>query len=175
MMTLNYTITFLDYWHMGSGLSAGAKFDAKVIKDNDGIAFVPGKTFKGLAREMAELIGDTAFVQTCFGEEGVKMGACYFSDAIVSPEMHAQIVSNQLQDHLYDEIASTKIDSNGLAADGSLREIEVVIPLTLHGEVRDIPQEHGVSMKQTLNMIKRMGLNRNRGLGRCVISVEEKS
>ena len=170
-MTIQYKIEFLDYWHLSSGLSAGAKHDSLVVKDKEGIAFVPGKTFKGLAREMAELLDDEAFVKACFGAEGVEMGACYFSNATVSKEVHEQIVTNQLQDNLYDEIASTKIE-NGMAVDNSLREIEVVVPLTLYGVLNDVPVEYKEQMTEALKMIKRMGLNRNRGLGRCTITVE---
>ena len=55
-MTLNYTLTFFDYWHLSSGLSAGAKLDSTVTKDNDEIPYAPGKTIKGLVREMCELL-----------------------------------------------------------------------------------------------------------------------
>jgi len=170
-MTLQYKIEFLDYWHLSSGLSAGAKLDSLVVKDNDGIPFVPGKTLKGMAREMAELLDNEAFVKACFGVEGVQMGSCYFSNGNVKKEVHEQIVSNKLQDNLYDEIASTKIE-NGMAVDNSLREIEVVVPLTLYGEVTDVPSEHKEQMIDALKMVKRMGLNRNRGLGRCSVTVE---
>ena len=170
-MTIKYKVEFLDYWHLSSGLSAGAKHDSLVVKDKDGIAFVPGKTLKGLTREMAELLDDEAFVKTCFGAEGVEMGSCYFSNATVKKEVHQQIVSNRLQDNLYDEIASTKIE-NGMAVDNSLREIEVVVPLTLYAELSDVPTEYKEQMINALKMIKRMGLNRNRGLGRCIITVE---
>jgi len=172
-VTLKYTIDFLDYWHLSSGLSAGAKLDSLVVKDPDGVAFVPGKTLKGLAREMAELFDNEAFVKTCFGTEGVTMGRCYFSNATVSKKVHEQIITNQLQENLYDEIASTKIDATGMAVDNSLREIEVVVPLTLSGEINDVPSEYKEALSKSLQMIKRVGLNRNRGLGRCSITVEE--
>lgn len=171
-MHIKYEIKFLDYWHLSSGLSAGTKNDSLVVKDLNGLAFVPGKTLKGLVREMAELLKDDTFVAECFGNEGVGMGACYFSNATIEKDAYAQIVSNKLQDRLYDEVASTQIDSEGMAVDGSLREIEVVIPFTLHGEIQDIPDNHAEKLKQSLVMVKRMGLNRNRGLGRCEIKVE---
>lgn len=171
-MTLKYNITFLDYWHIGSGLSAGARLDSSVLKDSNKLPYVGGKTIKGLIREMAELFKDSAFESVCFGKEGVEMGACYFSNATVSPTAKEEIVSNKLQDNLYDEIASTQIDSRGMAIDGSLREIEVTIPLTLEGEIDDVPEAYSDKMSQALKMLKRMGLNRNRGLGRCEITVE---
>lgn len=171
-MTLKYTITFLDYWHIGSGLSAGAKLDSSVLKDSDDMPYIGGKTIKGLVREMAGFFEDSDFESNCFGKEGVEMGTCYFSNATVSPTVKEEIVSNKLQDNLYDEIASTKIDSKGMSVDGSLREIEVTIPITLDGEIEDVPKTYSDKMSQALKMLKRMGLNRNRGLGRCEITVE---
>lgn len=50
-MNIKYTIQFHTYWHCGSGLSAGAALDALVIKDKNGLPYVPGKTMKGLIRE----------------------------------------------------------------------------------------------------------------------------
>ena len=171
-MDLRYTITFLDYWHLASGLSGGVKSDSIVVKDSDGLPFVPGKTLKGLAREMAELLNNQKFVDICFGVSGADMGVCYFSNASLSSEIKEQIISNHLEDNLYHKIASTKIDEKGIAVDNSLREIKVVIPITLSGEINDVPDAYQTEMKQSLKMIKRMGLNRNRGLGRCVIAVE---
>jgi len=169
-MTIKYKIEFLDYWHLSSGLSAGAKLDSSVVKDSHGIPYASGKTIKGLVREMAEILDNETFVKECFGLEGVDIGVCYFSNASLEKEEREQIVSNRLQDNLYDEIASTKIE-DGMAVDHSLREIEVVIPLTLYGEIEDIPSQYIDDMKRALKMIKRMGLNRNRGLGRCQLEV----
>jgi len=198
---LTYTLTFLDYWHISSGLSGGAKIDSSVIKDEDGIAYVSGKTIKGLAREMAEIDKDCIFINRCFGsssndgkdgkkkdicyskEEKGKSGTCYFTNATVNPTTKnpttkEQIISNKLQDNLYDVIASTKIgqkdrenEVEGIAVDNSLREIEVTIPIELTGKIRDIDsKEDFEKLKKSLQMIKRMGLNRNRGLGRCRFS-----
>ena len=174
-MTLKYQLKFYDYWHISSGLSAGARLDSTVIKDDDRLPYVAGKIIKGLSREMAELLGDDAFVNKCFGESGIAMGECYFSNATLEQKTAKEIVANDLQVNLYDIIASTKIDEkSGTAEDNSLREIEVVVPLTLHGEICDIPnQEYFEAMHKSLKMIKRMGLNRNRGLGRCEFVVEE--
>lgn len=174
-MTLKYTIRFLDYWHMGSGLSAGAKYDAMVIKDSNGMPYIPGKTIKGLVREMAKLFVEEEHIKKCFGDERNKMGECYFSNATLPHDIYEQTVANGLQKHLYDEIASTKIE-DGIAAEKSLREIEVTIPLSLEGEIANIPKEPKEQIDhiaQALKMVKRMGLGRNRGLGRCQIDVQE--
>ncbi len=168
-MTLKYEIKFLDYWHLGSGLSAGAKLDSTVTKDDEGIPYASGKTIKGLVREMAKEFGDIEFLHQC-----------YFKNASLDADTHKEIKTNKLQDNLYDVIASTKIgrkdkfDKSGkqiekkdIAVDDSLREIEVVIPMTLYGEILDVPEDDCDKLIKSLKSIKRMGLNRNRGLGRC--------
>lgn len=167
-MTLHYKIKFYDYWHLSSGLSAGAKLDASVVKDRDNLPYAPGKTIKGLVREILEA-----------GERDIEfLHKCYFANATLNKKDNKQIVSNKLQDHLYDVIASTKIgekgkkdEVEGIAVDNTLREIEVVIPIELEGEILDIPSqnEHDILL-HGLSKIKRMGLNRNRGLGRCMFS-----
>ncbi|MDF1884322.1 CRISPR-associated protein [Sulfurimonas sp. SAG-AH-194-C21] len=162
-MTLKYTLEFFDYWHLSSGLSAGAKLDSTVVKDENNLPYASGKTMKGLVREMTEEFGEIGFLHQA-----------YFSNATLNADLQEQIVSNKLQDNLYDIIASTKIDSDGIAVDNSLREIEVVVPIILYGEVRDIPEKHIQTLVKSLKLIKRMGLNRNRGLGRCEFSVEKK-
>lgn len=174
-MTLKYKLKFYDYWHIGSGLSACARLDSTVIKDEDGLPYVAGKIIKGLSREMAELLENhDSFVKECFGGEGVDMGKCYFTNATLEKSIADQITTNNLKNNLYDIIASTEINKNGIAEDKSLREIEVVVPLTLCGEIRDIPDDDYLKlMTRALKMIKRMGLNRNRGLGRCEFIVEE--
>ena len=59
---MKYKVTFLDYWHLSSGLSAGSKLDSTVTRDENGLPYIPGKTIKGLIREMAELTENFDFV-----------------------------------------------------------------------------------------------------------------
>jgi len=161
-MILHYKLTFLDYWHLGSGLSSGAKLDSSVIKDSNNITYLPGKTLKGLTKEMVELLQ----------KESTFLDKLHFGNATLKKEVYNEVVSNQLQDNLYDVIASTQI-KDGIAVDDSLREIEVTIPLTLEGKVLNITsKEEFETLKKALLMIKRVGLNRNRGLGRCKFEVE---
>lgn len=170
---MKYKITFLDYWHLSSGLSAGAKLDSTVTRDENGLPYIPGKTIKGLIKEQSN---NNKFLEICFGEKGNKIGYCHFSNLEIEENTKKSIIKNSLQNQLFDQIASTKIDENGIAKSGSLREIEVVIPISLFGEIKNIPNEYKYEMLNCLKKVKRMGLNRNRGLGRCIIDVigEEK-
>ena len=104
------------------------------------------------------------------------MGECNLSNVEIEENTKKTIINNSLQNQLFDEIASTKIDENGIAESGSLREIEVVVPICLFGEIKNIPDDYKQEMIKALKKIKRMGLNRNRGLGRCKIEIigEEK-
>lgn len=52
--TINITIRFFSQWHCGSGTSAGADVDELVVKDKNGMPYIPGKTLKGLIREAVE-------------------------------------------------------------------------------------------------------------------------
>ena len=104
---------------------------------------------------MAEEFGDIKFLHQC-----------YFANATLDEATHKEIVTNRLQNNLYDVIAFTKVE-DGIAVDNSLREIEVVIPMRLYGEILDVPKNNYQNLVKSLKMIKRMGLNRNRGLGRC--------
>ena len=162
-MELKYELKFYDYWHLSSGLSSGAKFDRSVVKDKNGIPYASGKTIKGLIKEMLE-----------WDEIDVEfLHRCYFSNATIKDDTKRQIIENNLQDNLFDVIASTKIGENGIAVDDSLREIEVVIPIGLYGEILDISEKDIDSLVKAMKMVKRMGLNRNRGLGRCEFFVKE--
>lgn len=185
-MSIKYEIKFFDYWHLSSGLSAGAKLDSTVVKDDNALPYVPGKTIKGLARDMAGEKFECIAIDRCFGTTTDKKDRCYdekkeqqqgicsFPNATLTNDLYEQIQTNALQENLYDIITTTKIDENGIAKDKSLREIEVVIPISLHGEIKgDFDDEDKKMIIQSLKMIKRMGLNRNRGLGRCEFIVVE--
>ncbi len=182
-MTINYELKFFDYWHISSGLSGGSALDSYVVKDSIGLPYVPGKTIKGLVREAAEMFWEQEDIDKCFGSRGSKekqvnnddttQAQCYFSSATIDEEIAAQITSNELESNLFEIISATKIDENGIAADKSLRDIEVVLPITLIGRIENIDDKFVQNLVQALKSVKRMGLNRNRGLGRCEFKVKE--
>ncbi|MGM9745886.1 MAG: RAMP superfamily CRISPR-associated protein [Paludibacteraceae bacterium] len=178
-MNINYEIKFHTDWHCGSGLAAGADVDALVVKDEKGMPFVPGKTIKGLVREAVEEIRefqnkevDDKFVEA-FGffddKEKKEKGCMFFTNAELNKEEDKAIVSNDAVRFMYRDIVSTAIDDNGIAKEHSLRKMEVVVPCTLHGEILNVPEAMSDEIIQSLGLIKRLGQNRNRGLGRCTI------
>lgn len=187
---LQYKIEFFSSWHCGSGLSAGADVDALVVRDRDGLPYVPGKTVKGLVREAVEDFlafrkEDTQIVAGLFGNaedrnnlpqdeaDKMKQGVLFFSNAELLPEQRQIILDEQLKPFLFDSVAATRIAEDGIAMPHSLRRIQVVLPCTLYGQILDVPEENKGLLQQAVKLIKRMGLARNRGLGRCSFTIME--
>ena len=135
-----YEIEFFSNWHCGSGLAAGADVDALVIKDKNGLPYVPGRTMKGLLRDASSaLCENKESINTIFGvtgdEDGHKTGCSFFGNATLSHAEYQYIVEQGLAPHLYQTFASTRIDENGIAKDNTLRKIETVVPCKLEGEI----------------------------------------
>lgn len=179
MNNINYTIRFYSDWHCGSGLAAGADVDALVVKDRDGLPYVPGKTIKGLVREALDTlvqIGavscseeslDVAFGTENAGDNIGTKGTLFFTNATLSEMRRESLIANGLGRFLYRSVASTAINDDGIAKDHSLRKTEVVVPCDVQGIIRDVPEEMEVNLRKALKMIKRLGVGRTRGLGRC--------
>ena len=191
---LRYQIQFYGYWHVGSGLSASTYADAVVLKDPDDFPIIPGKTLKGLLSDAANAINkvqpafiSAAFIRDVFGESGDRTNkdeqdtpyspsTCFFSNATLSEQLRAQLPKAMLSGHsepvnlvntLYEVLSSTQIE-NGMAKDGSLRQLEVCVPLPLYASIEgDCIDNYVAEIDYCFGWIKRMGLNRNRGLGRC--------
>lgn len=177
-MDATYKIEFFSNWHCGSGLAAGADVDALVVKDQQGLPYVPGRTLKGLLREAAtELAEDPRIVNKIFGISGdeskgdqpTRVACAFFGNATLR-EGDA-IFSQKLTPYLFQTFASTAIDDNGIAKDNSLRKIETVVPCTLTGTILNVPNEGMDLLEKSMAYIKRMGTGRTRGYGRCKIEI----
>lgn len=180
--TINITIRFFSQWHCGSGTSAGADVDELVVKDKNGMPYIPGKTLKGLIREatedyvsfssQSEALG-TLLAET-FGKElgetpEQTAGCAHFGNAVLEGTEYEAIVENHAQQYMYDKITTTAIDDDGIVKDHSLRSMEVVLPCTLYASITGVPEDLADILSESFGMIKRMGQKRNRGLGRCEI------
>lgn len=201
-MDIVYKVKFFTDWHCGSGLAAGADVDALVIKDDKGIPYIPGKTVKGLLREAVEDIlafkrnhmgadyekEKQLFIDTFGYYDGVteetgaplqraemKRGTAFFTNVELPEAEREYIGSESLQRFMCRDISSTAIDENGIAKEHSLRKMEVTVPCTLEGKILGIPDDAVFQklIEEAMSYIKRMGQNRNRGLGRCSFSIIE--
>ncbi len=180
MKTIKYEIVFFSHWHCGSGLAAGADVDALVIKDEDGLPYVPGRTLKGLLRDAAtDLESDQETINQLFGvsgdEEKHHASKSFFGNAVLPAAERAYITEQKLQSHLFQSFASTKIDENGIAKDHSLRKIETVVPCKLEGEIVNVPDHAERILEDAMHFIKRIGTGRNRGFGRCKVTIRKEA
>jgi CRISPR/Cas system CSM-associated protein Csm3 (group 7 of RAMP superfamily) len=190
MTDITYKITFYSEWHCGSGLSAGSDIDALVVKDAEGFPYIPGKTLKGLLKEAAvEMIqlkgenhGQSDFIKKLFGYFDEKpvgeskihtKGSAFFSNAELNVGLRNEAKEKNLTDFLYRDIASTSIEENGIAKAHSLRRMETVIPCELVATINGVDNEYEDDLIKCLKYIKRLGQNRNRGLGRCTFTIIE--
>lgn len=179
-MKINYKIEFFSDWHCGSGLAAGADLDTLVVKDKEGLPFVPGKTIKGLIREAVDDINlfsgreiSDDKIKKAFGyfddAEHLDKGKLFFANAELDNAERNAIVNNKAQKFMFRSIASTAIDDDGIAKEHSLRKTEVSIPCTLQGSIYADKFDSEIEniIIKSFGYIKRIGQNRNRGLGRC--------
>jgi CRISPR/Cas system CSM-associated protein Csm3 (group 7 of RAMP superfamily) len=165
---------------MGSGLSGSTYADNVVNKTADGLPIIPGKTIKGLFRDAAQQIlkvNEKAlpknFIEKVFGTIK-KPSMCFFTNATLSQNLSDNIIASKLTGSLYNVLSATKINDAGQAEDGSLRHIEVTIPLFLYGEILHVEADYKDGIEKCAKWIRRMGVNRNRGLGRCTLKLIEK-
>lgn len=180
---IKYTITFLSDWHAGSGLGSGADADAVVIKDKDKLPCLPGKTIKGLLKdaitdimEVQPKLVDKETITELFGEyvESKKksdMGSLFFSNAELG-KVEKQSISKDMSAYLYRNIVSTKIDENGVAKEGSLRTMQVCIPVVLEGYIDGLSNDDVQLFELAFRYLRHVGVNRNRGLGRCRFEIK---
>ena len=88
MSTIKYKIEFFSNWHCGSGLAAGADVDSLVIKDQNRLPYIPGRTLKGLFRDAATILSDDEdTIGVIFGvsgdKEDHKTGCAFFGNATI--------------------------------------------------------------------------------------------
>ncbi len=179
MSSLKYRIRFHSVWHAGSGLTSGSEYDSLVMKDHDRLPFLPGKTIKGLMKEAAvvlqalKTLDNHDFVETVFGtgtgdkEESVSGGA-FFSSARLSETLSENILNENLTSCLFKDASTTSVE-NGIAKAHSLRRIQLTVPVVLYGEISSLKDGYENDMKKCMLWIKRLGMGRSRGLGRCTM------
>ena len=192
MYRVKVTFNMQSFWHAGSGYSRGALLDSTVIKTPDGLPYLPGRTVKGLFREAVTILEsyqknvEKGTIRQLFGSAvnlksenrySTSPGSLRFSNAALDPAMVNWFNDghDQAKEFLFDEFASTKINKNGLAEDHTLRNVEVAVPVTLTGYIESDLDSEGWAdlMARASSLIRYLGTNRHRGLGRTIVTVEE--
>lgn len=201
MSTLYLKFELCSDWHIGNGKEAGAYADAMVLKDAHGLPYLPGKGIKGLLKVAFSLcaknqwFGDNsdALVSHLFGVEeysGVEaQGMLQISSGRLSDGEQAYFIRHSdAKRYLYRVVQSTAIDhKSGVALKGSLRSMEVVVPLVLEAEVtmNTAHPSYAASglteelfsryLSEAVTMITSLGAKRHRGLGQVMVSVQPNS
>lgn len=196
MKTATLTLELLSWWHAGSGLGRGGDADALVIRNKDGLPYLPGKTLKGLVRDAVQLAEDHRAVaagrtEELFGQldrttpnaDGTQLdhdprprtpGLLQVTSAALASDF-----STWLEDGgqarkaaFFEAISSTALNNDGVAEDRTLRTIEVCPPLTLTAKVSG-PDDCAWldTLRRCVPLVRSLGSHRHRGLGRCQVTL----
>lgn len=200
-MIFNMEFNIQSYWHIGSGAEGGAYADGLVLKDNQQLPYLPGKSIKGLLRDAFtraeknkwfDLTEYSSLVDVLFGNENndgtTNQGILQISSAVLSSQEKNYLSQNpQAKSQLYKVTYSTAIDEEtGVAKNTSLRSMEVSVPMLLTAQVA-INQSHPEFIKnpplsseklnewlaQVVILITELGAKRHRGLGKVVVNVKQ--
>ena len=199
MKKMQVEVTLLSPLELGSG-KADVVLDSEAVHDKYGMPFFPGKRFKGLlyesALELVEISGGAWFtedeVNALFGHGSSDTVALRIDNLTLTDYEKKQEQWQYLQasfpelfdkDALWESYTSiryqTAIDENGIADEGSLRNLRVVdAGLKFTGSIsllQDVPKAQEILAKALLNL-RYAGAKRNRGCGhiRCRLMDESK-
>lgn len=167
---------------LGSGEALAGFVDLDVLYDDLGLPFLKGKTLKGRLREEAENIArlqpelfNKDQVNALFGkEDNDKDTILAFSNCEVSPNIKEAIKNSDtnkmdILDSLTEVRSFTSIGDNGVAKDGSLRQIRVInkgLKLYCNVTVRgEITGDDLLLLGLATLSLKHIGLMCNRGKG----------
>lgn len=194
-------ITISSYWHAGTGRTSGNHVDRLVEKDQNDLPFLNGRHLKGLIRDAVQRAEawnwyDNTFEHThsslsewWFGSQSSTVstntmarfetfpGVIAVSNAtLLDHEIAALNENPALKTGLYTSLFSTAIDhQTGTAKDQSLRGIEVAVPMTLVAEIEcsdEKAKDIFTAISKAVSLIDHVGGQRNRGLGRCEMTLQ---
>ncbi|PWQ92328.1 RAMP superfamily CRISPR-associated protein [Leucothrix pacifica] len=137
------------------------------------------------------LFGSPGFEEDGLPRDKTRAGILKFSDARMPKELITWLEGNspdhqKLRDCLFRSVYSTAIEAGtGVAKKGSLRAQQVTVPMTLEANISLIESkaescpfptlldEWQSVLAQALPLVRAVGSNRTRGLGRSVLSLSD--
>lgn len=188
---LELTFDIRSDWHVGAGREGGAYADSLVFKDPNGLPVLPGKSIKGLIRHAFHEAFSYGWLDDAteddlthlFGREGAELnnqGLVHFSSATLSsPELAYFNENKEAIHHLYRVRHSTAIEQKtGVAKEGSLRTMEVAVPMTLSAPltIQAAPKQaaqYQKWLKTALPLVCALGGKRRRGLGEVIVTLAQ--
>ncbi|MDN3651361.1 RAMP superfamily CRISPR-associated protein [Thalassotalea ponticola] len=195
MSKLQIKFDIQSFWHIGCAEEGGAYVDSLMLKDRNGLPYLPGRAVKGLLRSAFSLAESKGWFQApeelsnltdyIFGSEGEGLATqgllTIDSASLGQNEMEFFVSNNGAAEQLFDVHFSTAINENGVAQEGSLRSMEVAVPMVLVCDI-DIQENSlkpliGVEtikswLKSVCPLVSEFGAKRTRGYGQVVVTAE---
>jgi len=177
-------VHFLDYWHAGTGRGSRYHLDALVVRDPDGLPYLPGRTLRGLLRDAVQRLEAWGRIPwpnaaiTLFGAED-RPGCLHLSNAVLPEELRAWLAAPESvaeRRALFRSHFATAITPQGVAKEKSLRGMEVCVPMTLEAELCPLPYAEAPAwwqeaIRRAAFLVRAAGAHRTRGFGRCWLEV----
>lgn len=202
-MMIPVTVNTLTPLHLGSG-RADVLIDADVVHDEYGLPYLPGKRFKGVLYEsalevieMLEQCGKESIVSRetlarLFGRNTAESGLAIHDLPLKDYEdisrawkylqhAYAEVITPEDVLEEYTELRyQTKLDENGVTAQGSLHNMRVVDKgQTFVGEIELFidGEKEQLLLALALNNLHYIGSKRNRGFGEieCQLTAAQKA
>jgi CRISPR/Cas system CSM-associated protein Csm3 (group 7 of RAMP superfamily) len=183
-------IKFLSDWIVSSGLGDGSRADQVLVRDENGLLFLPGRSVKGILREASRELEAAAsgtqdgMTDKVFG--GNKSGATRNPGIIRvgrgeledDPRKVLNVLTEADRRLFVTDLtvvrSQTAIsEDTGTAKDKSLRRIECGVPgitfiSNVEIEEKDVDSmDYASYLGKVCRMVRVMGAGRYRGLGRC--------
>ncbi|NLN93350.1 MAG: hypothetical protein GX130_08605 [Candidatus Hydrogenedens sp.] len=192
-------ITFHSDWQIGSGAGIPGSVDRQVVRDVDGLPYVPAKTLTGILRDAAEWLVENGSMdqhhqetnqqhqEILFGRQIPDHGGCKKKTTqkahlsvrparISEADRRKTLNTPQDKNALFIVQPHVKIEPNtGRAKDDHLFSIEqvrstVVLEADVFLDSTGDDKELREFLDKTLKAVRRIGGKRRRGAGRCTLA-----
>ncbi|MFK7749101.1 MAG: hypothetical protein AB8B65_11970 [Kordia sp.] len=182
MNTFFYSVTFHSYWLHQDKAGQSVGVDNSPILEDDHPIF-GGKALKGLFREQIAMLQKCNALATkaenltqLFGKPYTLQGDIKFNSVRLG-----EFVPKNYHHLFFKDVTTTAIEADTKQAkEHSLRTTKVVIPMRLEGTItveNMVDETKLENLKQDLHLmaglIKEIGKDRYKGLGSCVVKIEE--
>ncbi len=196
-MKRKLTIKFLSDWIVSSGLGDGSRADQVLVRDENGLLFLPGRSIKGILREASRELEAAAgaargITEDVFGSRDNDnyrdCGRIRVGRGELETELKEVLLNLSNADRKQFVADLTVIrsqtainDNTGTAKDKTLRRIECGVPGILFTAGIELDVIDGDSatydeyLKRVCAMARVMGAGKYRGFGRCEFSVRSET
>ena len=186
-------VDIVDAWCAGSGRGRGRHLDALVVRDGHRLPYLPGRHLRGLLRfavgcldawghvgqSAQQIFGGRTSVACQLGRDTCQPGRLALTDAEMPDNERQWLLANAARgavDMLFLSSYHTAIDRDkGVARAGSLRGVELVVPMTLYAQL-EVEGQHAAEaldrLRRAAPLIRSVGGWRSRGYGRARVTIE---